>query len=480
MHGICNKGRWRVWSQSAKPFPSWRESHHGGSRFWRELSASDPVRSGEVDPTAFSVDVFEQRRDRLSLAFTLINERLTQPEEAWEYRQSRIEGQRAPTQAALEDILEIITPLRPLVEQLETAQAAVRSAELQDRDQANQEFFAALENLVPELDNLQQQMRTTNVTIEGTLTQAESILDEALQAVRRLADDASEMGLIQARARLESAFLPPQSLTEERAFAIAQEYRRDWMNARMGLVDTWRLIEFNANDLESDLDITFAGDLGTTADNPFGFRDSNGSLTAGVAFDAPLQRLVERNVYRQALIEYQQGKRNYVRFVDGVRTSIRNILRTQELNVLNFELRRRSVHVAIDQVELTRLRLYEPPRPGETAAFGETTARDLVSALTDLLSVQNDFLSVWVNYEVQRMLMDLTLGTMELDDRGMWLDPGTELGDVPLACEVGEVVPLEEIPQGRIDAIVRAGRRDRAAAGSIWLKQRCAGSAQPV
>ncbi|MDA7980278.1 MAG: TolC family protein [Pirellulales bacterium] len=418
------------------------------------LAASEPVQSGEVDPTAFSVDVFQQRRGRLARAFDVINQRLRQPEEAWDGRRLRIEGLHAPAQAAQERIVEITMPLVPIVEQLEQAQAAVRNADPQDRDQANQVFFAGLEDLVPKLANLQQEIRTANVSVEGFLTQAESTLGEALQAVRRLADDASEMGLIQARARLETAILPPQTLTEERAFAIACEYRRDWMNARMNLVDNWRLIEFNADDLESDLDITFSGDLGTSADNPFRFRDANGSLTAGLAFDAPLQRLIERNDYRQSLIEYQQAKRSYVRFVDGIRASLRNILRTQELNVLNFELRRRSVHVAIDQVELTRLRLYEPPRPGETAAFGETTARDLVSALTDLLDVQNDFLSVWVNFEVQRMLLDLSLGTMELDERGLWLDPGPDLGDVPLACEHAEVIPLDlSVPEDGLDEL---------------------------
>ena len=70
------------------------------------------------------------------------------------------------------------------------------------------------------------------------------------------------------------------------------------------------------------------------------------------------------------------------------------------------------MHVAITQVDLTRLRLSEPARPcrlgsgqaartGRSTQFGDTSARDLVQSLIDLLNVQNDFLSVWVNYEVQ-------------------------------------------------------------------------------
>jgi hypothetical protein len=51
--------------------------------------------------------------------------------------------------------------------------------------------------------------------------------------------------------------------------------------------------------------------------------------------------------------------------------------------------------------------------------FGDTTARDLVQSLSDLLNVQNDFLSVWVNYEVQRQALDFDLGIMELDAAGV-------------------------------------------------------------
>jgi hypothetical protein len=98
------------------------------------------------------------------------------------------------------------------------------------------------------------------------------------------------------------------------------------------------------------------------------------------------------------------------------------------LNQVNFELRRTAVQIAINQVDLARLRLNEPPRPGVAAEFGATTALNLVNSLSDLLNVQNDFLSVWVNYETLRIGLDFQLGTMELDDRGLWIDPG-EISD---------------------------------------------------
>ena len=213
-----------------------------------------------------------------------------------------------------------------------------------------------------------------------------------------------ELSLLQARARLDAITFETVDLTPEQGYCIASRHRRDWMNARAALVDSWRLITFNADDLQSDLDFVFSGDIGNVGDNPLGFRGNNGRLRVGLEFDAPLTRLAERNVYRQSLIEYQQARRDYYRFRDGVHRDIRNTLRQMQVDQLNFELRREAVHTAITQVDLARLRLSEPARPVAAAApgtplapggesqFGDTVARDLVQALIDLLNVQNDFL----------------------------------------------------------------------------------------
>ncbi|QDU88256.1 Outer membrane efflux protein [Pirellulimonas nuda] len=241
-----------------------------------------------------------------------------------------------------------------------------------------------------------------------------------------------ELSLLQARARLDAIDIEPTELTPEQALGIASRNRRDWMNARASLVDAWRLVNFNANDLKSDLSLIFSGDIGNVGDNPFDLRSTNGRLRVGVEFDAPLTRVAERNVYVQALIEYQQARRSYYRYVDGVYQGLRATLRQIRLNEINLELRRAAVLVAIAQVDITQLRLTEPPRPGEDVAFGDTTARDLVNALGDLLNVQNDLLSVWVNNVVQRMSLEFDLGLMQLDQYGIRVPlPG------PLASYVG-------------------------------------------
>lgn len=255
---------------------------------------------------------------------------------------------------------------------------------------------------------------------------------EARLALRDVLDvlysQISTLSLIQARARLDTIYLVRVDLTEPEALRIACLNRPDWMNARASLVDTWRQIEITANALQSGLNLTFSGDMGTVGNNPVRFNSSTGELRVGVQFDAPLTRVVERNAYRRAQIAYEQARRNYYSFEDRVAQVLRSELRDLQTSQLDFELRRAAVFIAIAQVELSQFKIRKPPpaaAKGEAApALSPTTVRDIVDALQRLLQVQNTFVTNWVSYEVQRLNLDFDLGTMQLDDHCMWIDPG--------------------------------------------------------
>jgi len=254
----------------------------------------------------------------------------------------------------------------------------------------------------------------------------QDIFDPVPDEITTLLSDFLGLTLVQARARAESVTLVPVDIEPETALNVAQEYRLDWMNARAAYVDAWRNVQVVANNLESDLDIVFTGDLGTVGgDNPVKFDADNGRLRVGLEWDAPLTRLIERNAYRESQIRFQRTRRDYYRFRDQISQGLRSTIRTLDLNRINFELRRAAVQVAISQVERTQLRLQEPARPNQNSQqFNSNTARDLLNALDSLLDAQNDFLSVGVNYEVLRRGLDVDMGTVQLDDRGIWVDPG--------------------------------------------------------
>ncbi len=350
-----------------------------------------------------------------------------------------------PSEPDLRKAVEVLATLRQrLADQFRMAQddMQVLEAKVSDRKrtmpakQASQ-FDADRKRLSESLADVETRFQQT----EGVVTNLEhsvtaegrgKLADEIVAAATGLSGLNQELLLVKARARLESVTIPSIQLPADHALEIARAHRLDWMNNRASLVDTWRLISWNANQLKAGLDLTFSGDMGTVGNNPAAFNGQNGSLRVGLRFDAPFTRRLERNNYRNALITYQQQRRQLYQYQDGVNFTLRNLIRTLNQLETNLEIQRRAVVIAIRRVDKTREDLSKPPaptkatQPGQLAepveTLGPTVAQNLIQALNDLQNVQNVFISVVLNHYENRMLLYRELGIMELDDCGMWID----------------------------------------------------------
>ncbi len=268
----------------------------------------------------------------------------------------------------------------------------------------------------------------------------------SIDVVEDISRELIELQLLQAVVRAESIEINEVDIKADAALEVARRYRRDWMNQRANLVDRWRLLQFQADQLQASLDVFFSGSIANVNDNVFSLRPNTGPLRVGVQFDAPITRLLERNQYRQSLIEYQQARRAFYFFEDGVAAALRAQLRQLMSFQINFEINRLAVLEAARQVMLNTFIDQEAQRAAVTRA---TAARDSVQALTDLLQAQNNFMLIFISYEVQRLQLDFALGTMQLDGDGLWIDPGK------IGPEYGEHDPwlwrqspgsIEEVP----------------------------------
>ncbi len=281
-------------------------------------------------------------------------------------------------------------------------------------------------------------------------------IESLVVTAKELALLLQEASLVQVRARLESVTLTPVSLDPKLALAVARANRYDWMNNRAALVDSWRLIAFNARSLLATLNVTIDGSLGTRGDNPVKFQSETGTLRAGLAFDAPFTRLVERNNYVSSLIEYQRDRRQLIQFEDGVNQTLRQSLRTLEQLEVNLEIQRRAVTIATRRVDQTREVLSKPPEPtvpGQAAAgLGPTAALNLLTALNDLQASQNNFMSVWLNHYAARMVLMRELGLMKLDDRNIWVDEPLDQALATAETCFDEDLP-PDVPQQWFDAV---------------------------
>jgi hypothetical protein len=291
----------------------------------------------------------------------------------------------------------------------------------QDRAALTEEFA----NFAGQFDELANRLQILRASLTKNVRGGEAV-DDLVAWNRELGDYVQTVSLAQARARLESVVLDPVQLDVQTAVDVARNYRYDYMNNRAALVDSWRLIAFNANALKSFLDVRLSGDIQTTGDNPVKFQAPTGTLNASLEWDSPLTRVIERNNYRQQLIQYARDRRGIVSFDDGLVGSLRSQLRELDQLYENLEIQRQAVVIAIRRVEFTQAQLSAPfsvPVPGAPPpSFGPTAVQNLLTALSDLSGAQNNFMSVWLRYYSNRIQLVRTLGIMELDEQGRWID----------------------------------------------------------
>ncbi len=335
-------------------------------------------------------------------------------------------------------------------------------SELQNRRQRLIEQFESYRDRILQLDETLNRLTEEGPGDDDPIRIARMLRDEVIIPSQSLLSDVGDSvlaaQLIQARARSESLLLPEVDIDPGTALAIARRNRRDWANARAELVDTWRLIEFTADDLESTLNLTFSGDVQNVGNNPLDLRSKTGRLRVGLEWDAPLTRLLERNDYRSSLIDYEQAKRRYYSFEDTIWQLLRSEVRQLQANRLNFEIGRRRLRVAAAQIEYNEDRRIANEARGQRP--GPTAATDNINALNALLQAQNALLNIFVGNEVVRRSLYFDLGTMELTPEGLWIDPGkidadmmlslagtTPDGIVPCQCLEGCGLPMRPLPR---------------------------------
>jgi outer membrane protein TolC len=323
---------------------------------------------------------------------------------------------------------------------LAPADAKRLEADLKQLEETLQSLEMRLGQTQDELDKIANGVNNDNL---------DERLIELIIWLRELLGLQQEIELAQARGRLESVSLEKVQLDSHKALAIAKANRLDLKNQRADLVNTWRLIAFNANALNADLDLTVKGDVQTVGNNLAKFDTDDSSLSMGVRIDSPFTRLVERNNYRQSLIDYQRARRSLIQFEDSINGNLRALLRQLDQLETNLEIQRRAVAISIRRVDFTQAELNRPlpvPVPGQPQpTFGPTAVQNLLSALADLRNSQNNFMSVWLNHYATRMTLMRELGLMDLDEEGNWLDRKIDFNDPVLYEYIEELPP--NVPQ---------------------------------
>jgi len=219
--------------------------------------------------------------------------------------------------------------------------------------------------------------------------------------------DPSEM------ANLVSQGIVPPKVTLDGATAAALENRLDLKNIRGRAEDAGRKVTVAVNALKPGLDLTSSVLVETDGDTkPFDFDFDNASYSAGVDIKLPLERTLERNVYRQALINQSAAERDLVESIDEVKLGVRSILRNLAQAEQSYNIQRNSLRLAEQRVESTSL----------LQQAGRASTRDVLEAREALLEAQNQVSRALVDHFNARLDLFLAMERLRINDIGLWIE----------------------------------------------------------
>ena len=234
--------------------------------------------------------------------------------------------------------------------------------------------------------------------------------------------------VLQVGSRAELIQLVEFNMTLDEATDTALENRLDLMNMRARVMDSRRNMEVAANRLEAILNLVAQGSLNTPpgANHPLDFRGATSNFQLGVQMTAPLDQMVVRNAYRQSLVNYQQARRAYMLLEDQVKYDVRTSWRQLKMNAQNFEATRKNLREAAIQLDINVANGLNPKQQiagqAGTTNLGQT-GLNLLQAVSAVLAAQNNLIQIWTLYERNRINIYRDMDIMEIDERGIWVDP---------------------------------------------------------
>jgi outer membrane protein TolC len=196
------------------------------------------------------------------------------------------------------------------------------------------------------------------------------------------------------------------------AIQVALAARLDYQNLRDEQEDSARKVELAASGLKPQLDLAASASMasaeeyhGVALPDPQRYR-----WNAGLELDLPLERTLERNNYRAALIAQERSARALVQRRDEIESQIRDSWRTLEQARRTYQISEIGVSLAERRVEEQEL----------LAELGRAKALDQVDAQNALLSSKDQRTQALVAHTIARLQFWNNLGILYIKDNGQW------------------------------------------------------------
>jgi outer membrane protein TolC len=210
---------------------------------------------------------------------------------------------------------------------------------------------------------------------------------------------------------LEVSGVSEPDYTVNAAVETALLSRLDLANRADSVDDAARKIMVAANGLEADLNLVGNAAVPSTGRTEFErLQFHKGAYSFGFEADLPLDRLAERNIYRESLIALMQQQRDYDNSIDTVKLEVRQAYRQLLESAEQYQIQKNGVGLADKRVESTSLLL----------EAGRLTARDLLDSQTALLAAQNGLTAALIDHTIAKLKFFSDIGVLQVRPDGMW------------------------------------------------------------
>ena len=204
------------------------------------------------------------------------------------------------------------------------------------------------------------------------------------------------------------------------AIDVSLTQRLDFLSIQDQLIDAERQVMIAQDNLRISLDLT-ASTNASAPDNQFGkFMFHEGTYSLGLQTDLLLDRKSQRNSYRSSVISLTRQKRSYEEEIDRIKLDVRDALRQLERTAVSYDLQLRSLDVAQQRAESSRMMLL----------FNQATPRDVVEAQESLLQAENNTTAALIDHTVAKLEFFRDIGVLQVNNDGFWYqDFFTEIGE---------------------------------------------------
>lgn len=216
---------------------------------------------------------------------------------------------------------------------------------------------------------------------------------------------------------LGAAVPPDGEVSEDVATRIALAKRLDYLTTIEREEDAARRVVVAEDALQGVLNVN--ADIRATSVRGQPLKFDGTTWGVGLDYSFPFERLPQRNVWREAIVQREVARRTTEQSTDRIRADLRDDLRQATTQLEGWKIQQMSVTLAERRIESTKLQL----------DAGRADTRDLLEAQEALLGAQNSATASLIDYTLARMGLYLDMELLRFDETGIRLiEPGTEEG----------------------------------------------------